>query len=223
MVQVSIAAIILGITLSFMVGPVFLLLLDIAMNKGVKKALAFDSGVIFADILFIIAILYSSSFLKGITDLAAVYFVGGAVIIAYGIYNVRTSTIKKNHLKETNELPEATDAPLSLYIVKGFFMNFLNVGVLAYWLATVVVMKASVGDDMELMKLYFIVTVSTYALVDVLKILASQKLKARLTDKVLIKIEHIVGYILIGFGLLMITRGILQHLGYTLETLLGIA
>ncbi|KAB2813878.1 LysE family translocator [Phaeocystidibacter luteus] len=223
MVEVIIAAAILGVTLSFMVGPVFLLLLEIAMNKGAKRALAFDAGVIFADVLFIIAILYSSSFLKNITNMAWVYGIGGVVIIAYGFYNVRVAKKKKHHLEEEDELPEGKTMSLGLYAVKGFFMNFLNVGVLAYWLATVVVMRASVDNDERLMKIYFIVTVATYALVDVAKIFSARKLQQRLTDAVLIKIERIVGFILIAFGALMITRGILQHLGYSLEEFLGIA
>lgn len=223
MFEVILAAIILGITLSFMVGPVFLLLLEIAMNKGAKKALAFDAGVIAADVLFIIAILYSSSFLQNITNLSWVYGIGGLVIIAFGFYNVKNAAKKKHHLEEKDKLPENKNTPVGVYIVKGFFMNFLNVGVLAYWLATVVVMRASVENDENLMKLYFIITVATYALVDVAKIFSARKLKAYLTDAVLVKIERIVGFVLVGFGVIMIARGVLQHLGYTLESLLGIA
>lgn len=222
MVEVIIAAVILGVTLSFMVGPVFLLLLEIAMNKGVKRALAFDAGVLFADILFILLILYSSSFLNQITNLAWVYGIGGLVIAGYGIYNIRVAKKKKHHLEKEDELPEAKNMSPGLYAVKGFFMNFLNVGVLAYWLATVVVMRATVNNDMDIMKLYFIVTVSTYALVDVIKIFSARRLQSHLTDAVLVKIERVVGLILVIFGVLMIARGIFQHLGYSLEELLGI-
>ncbi len=222
MVEVIIAAVILGVTLSFMVGPVFLLLLEIAMNKGVKRALAFDAGVLFADILFILLILYSSSFLNQITNLAWVYGIGGLVIAGYGIYNIRVAKKKKHHLEKEDELPEVKNMSPGLYAVKGFFMNFLNVGVLAYWLATVVVMRATVNNDMDIMKLYFIVTVSTYALVDVIKIFSARRLQSHLTDAVLVKIERVVGLILVIFGVLMIARGVFQHLGYSLEELLGI-
>lgn len=163
MVEVIIAAVILGVTLSFMVGPVFLLLLEIAMNKGAKRALAFDAGVLLADVLFILLILYSSSFLKDITNLAWVYGIGGVVIMIFGLYNIRMAKKKKHHLDEEDELPAARVMSPFLYAVKGFFMNFLNVGVLAYWLATVVVMRATVDNDSEKMKVYFIVTVATYA------------------------------------------------------------
>lgn len=221
MVEVIIAAVILGVTLSFMVGPVFLLLLEIAMNKGAKRALAFDAGVLLADVLFILLILYSSSFLKDITNLAWVYGIGGVVIMIFGLYNIRMAKKKKHHLDEEDELPAARVMSPFLYAVKGFFMNFLNVGVLAYWLATVVVMRATVDNDSEKMKVYFIVTVATYAIVDVIKIFSARRLQKYLTDPVLVKIERIVGLILVAFGLLMIVRGVLQFLGYDLEGLLG--
>lgn len=221
MIEVVIAAVILGITLSFMVGPVFLLLLEIAMNKGAKSALSFDAGVIVADVLFIIAILFSSSFLNEVTNLSWVYSIGGAVIIAYGFYNVYNARKKKHHLEEKDRLPDNKKTPPGIYFVKGFFMNFLNVGVLAYWLATVVVMRASVDNDTELMTVYFIVTVATYAAVDVGKIFSARRLQSRLNDRVLVKIERVVGFVLIIFGTLMIFRGVLQSMGYSLESLLA--
>lgn len=220
MVEVVVAAIILGVTLSFMVGPVFLLLLEIAMNKGVKKALWFDAGVISADVLFIVAILFSSSFLENVTELAWVYGIGGIVIILFGFYNVWNAKRKKHHLEEKDQLPDIKHQPWYIYLIKGFFMNFLNVGVLGYWLATVVVMRATVGNNSEKMEVYFIVTVAVYALVDIAKIFSARKLKNYLTDAVLVKIERVVGLILIVFGLIMIARGGAQAMGYDLETLL---
>lgn len=217
--EVILAALILGVTLSFMIGPVFLLLMEIAMNKGAKSALAFDAGVILADILFIIAILYSSSFMKNMTHMSWVYGIGGLVILAYGMYNIRAAKKKKLHLLEEDELPEMKTAGIGVYITKGFFMNFLNVGVLAFWLASVVVMRSSVDNDPELLKIYFVVTVAAYVLTDIVKIFSARKLQQYLTDAFLVKIEKAVGIILIAFGILMIIRGILQHLGYSLESL----
>jgi len=55
------AAIPLGFLLSFMVGPVFFVLLETSATKGFRAGLIFDIGVIFADILFLF-IAYFSSF-----------------------------------------------------------------------------------------------------------------------------------------------------------------
>ena len=46
------AAIPLGFLLSFMIGPVFFVLLETSALRGFRAALIFDLGVIIADIFF---------------------------------------------------------------------------------------------------------------------------------------------------------------------------
>ena len=55
------AAIPLGFFLAFMIGPVFFMLIRNSVTKGVQGSIAFDLGVIIADIIFI-ALAYFSSF-----------------------------------------------------------------------------------------------------------------------------------------------------------------
>jgi len=55
------AAVPLGFFLAFMIGPVFFVLLETSATRGFRAALAFDLGVILADVFFI-AIAYFSSF-----------------------------------------------------------------------------------------------------------------------------------------------------------------
>lgn len=55
------AAIPLGFLLSFMIGPVFFVLLETSAIRGFRAAIVFDFGVILADIFFL-AIAYFSSF-----------------------------------------------------------------------------------------------------------------------------------------------------------------
>ena len=55
------AAIPLGFFLAFMIGPVFFVLIETSITKGIRAAIAFDAGVIIADIIFI-SVAYFSSF-----------------------------------------------------------------------------------------------------------------------------------------------------------------
>ena len=55
------AAIPLGFFLAFMIGPVFFVLIETSVTKGFRAAVAFDLGVIIADIIFI-GVAYFSSF-----------------------------------------------------------------------------------------------------------------------------------------------------------------
>ena len=54
MLQDIAAAIIPGFILSFMIGPVFFVLLETSVVKGFKAAIVFDLGVVLADIIFIL-------------------------------------------------------------------------------------------------------------------------------------------------------------------------
>ena len=58
-----ISAIPLGFFLSFMIGPVFFVLLETSVVKGFKAAIIFDLGVVLADIIFIL-MLYLYHYLK---------------------------------------------------------------------------------------------------------------------------------------------------------------
>jgi len=49
-----ISAIPLGFFLSFMIGPVFFVLLETSVVKGFKAAIILDLGVVLADVIFIL-------------------------------------------------------------------------------------------------------------------------------------------------------------------------
>ena len=55
------AAVPLGFLLSFMIGPVFFVLLETSATKGFRAGVSLDVGVIIADIVFLV-IAYFSSF-----------------------------------------------------------------------------------------------------------------------------------------------------------------
>src|SRR5690606_802709 len=80
------AAVPLGFFLSFMIGPVFFVLLETSAIKGFRAALAFDLGVILADILFI-TLAYFSSFqlLENLSNQPGLYVFGGVILLVYGL------------------------------------------------------------------------------------------------------------------------------------------
>ena len=62
-------AVLLGFFLSFMIGPVFFMLIQTSIVKGVKAAITFNLGVILGDITFIfIAYFGSRHLLEKIKD-----------------------------------------------------------------------------------------------------------------------------------------------------------
>jgi len=138
MLQDIISGIPLGIFLSFMVGPVFFVLLETSAVKGFRAAFVFDLGVVLADIFFIaVAYLGSYRLIQSIKDKPALFIFGGIVMLVYGIISL--SKLKKQQ-KVKFELidQEIIKKNYGSLFAKGFFLNFINIGVLGFWLAVII-------------------------------------------------------------------------------------
>jgi len=87
-----------GLFLSFMVGPVFFILLETSITKGFRAAIVFDFGVVLGDIFFIaIAYLGSYRLISSLKDKPALFIFGGIIMLAYGIISfVRLKNEEKN-------------------------------------------------------------------------------------------------------------------------------
>ena len=196
-----------GIFLSFMIGPVFFILLETSIIKGFRAALAFDLGVVLGDIFFIgVAYLGSYRLIASLKDKPALFIFGGIVMVAYGII----SFIKLK--KQAKIQYEAIDDEIikknygSLF-AKGFFLNIINIGVLGFWLAIII----SVGPKLDMqtprMLTFFTSVILTYLLVDCLKIVLAKQLKSKLTPPNILKIKKGISIVLIVFGLALMVQG----------------
>ncbi len=200
------AAIPLGILLSFMMGPVFFVLLETSITKGFRAALAFDLGAILADAVFL-AIAYFSSFqlLQNLSNQPGLYVFGGVILVIYGLailFNKANS--KKGIVLEKNMKTNY----LALFI-KGFLLNFINVGVLIFWLGIIIVVGPSLNNDPNRMITFFSTVLLTYLITDIFKILLAKQLKNRLTPVRIALIKRILGIVLIVCGVVLIIKGFL--------------
>jgi threonine/homoserine/homoserine lactone efflux protein len=196
-----------GIFLSFMIGPVFFILLETSIIKGFRAALVFDIGVVLGDIVFIlIAYLGSYRLIKSLEDNSGLFMLGGIVMLAYGVisYIGLHKEKKIDTRKIDNEIIKKDY--LGLFI-KGFFLNIINIGVLGFWLAVII----SVGPKLEMensrMLTFFITVIVTYLLVDCVKIVLAKQLKTKMTPTNILKIKKIISIVLMVFGVALITQG----------------
>ena len=212
------AAIPLGFFLAFMIGPVFFMLIETSITKGVRAAIAFDVGVIIADVIFI-AIAYLSSFqlLENLSNLPGLYVFGGTILSVYGLIIL----IKKPNEKEIeNEINNTTKANYLQLFVKGFLLNFINIGVLVFWLGIVVVTGPSLENDINRFVVFFSALMITYFLTDLIKIILAKQLKKKLTPKIIIKTKKSLGVLLVVCGLILITKGFLPKDSLSPQTII---
>lgn len=201
------AAIPLGFFLSFMIGPVFFVLLETSATKGFRAAFVFDLGVILADVLFI-GIAYFSSFqlLENLSNQPGLYVFGGMILAVYGII-VFVKGPKRDPAKADEIIKYKTDY-LMLFI-KGFLLNFINIGVLVFWLGVIIIVGPGLNNDPNRFMMFFGSMIGAYLITDVFKILLAKQLKRRLTPEVIIRIKKLLGLILIICGVVLIVKGFL--------------
>lgn len=202
------SAIPLGFFLSFMIGPVFFVLLETSVVKGFRAALVFDMGVVLADIVFITIAFFSSyRLIQSIKDDPALFIFGGIVMLTYGIISFvnNQKEAKKAKIDEIDPKELAKTNYLTLFI-KGFFLNFINIGVLGFWLAILI----TIGPQLELktsrMLTFFITLIIVYFVTDIFKILLAKQLRSKLTQKNILLIKKIISVVLIICGLVLLSQ-----------------
>ncbi len=198
--------------MAFMIGPVFFMLLQTSILKGAKAAIIFDLGVILGDITFILISYFGSrSLLEKIKDDPRLFFIGGLVMIVYGLITYIDKENKKESL-ETSDIIDvsASNNYLKLF-VKGFFLNFINIGVLAFWLGTVLVVGPTLNMNEKSIFIYFSVIILGYFVTDLGKIFLAKQLKDKLTNNVVFRIKRVMGIILIIFGVFLMLKGFIPN------------
>lgn len=197
MIELILSAVGLGIMLSLVfIGPIFFLLIETSFSRGPRHAMALDFGVIVADILCIAAAFYASSDLIHLIDEhPGFYRITAFIICIYAIYMIVSKT--KMHLPGEAKLINQN------YIktfFNGFFFNILNIGVVLFWLVTVISVR-NAYPDLDQFLLYMALVVGTYLAIDFLKISLAKQFHYKLTEKLSNQIRKGVGYILVAFSI----------------------
>ncbi|MFD2942271.1 LysE family translocator [Flavobacterium notoginsengisoli] len=196
-----------GLFLSFMVGPVFFILLETSITKGFRAAIVFDFGVVLGDIFFIaIAYLGSYRLISSLKDKPALFIFGGIIMLAYGIISfVRLKKEAKINDEEIDR--DIIKRNYGSLFIKGFLLNVINIGVLGFWLAVII----SVGPKLEMqnsrMFTFFTAVIITYLLVDCLKIVLAKQLKSKMTPTNILKIKKGISIVLMVFGVALMVQG----------------
>ncbi|WP_264552876.1 LysE family translocator [Flavobacterium sp. N2038] len=196
-----------GLVLSFMVGPVFFVLLETSITKGFRSAIVFDFGVVLGDIFFIaIAYLGSYRLISSLKDKPALFIFGGIIMLSYGII----SFVKLKKEEKINDEEIDRDILKRNYgslFVKGFLLNVINIGVLGFWLAVII----SVGPKLQMqtprMMTFFTAVIITYLLVDCVKIVLAKQLKTKMTPTNILKIKKGISVVLMVFGFVLMIQG----------------
>ena len=194
-----------GFFTAFIMGPVFWVLLETSITKGLKAAVAFDLGVMFADVCFI-GVCYLGSFqlLEEDQNKQGLFVLGGTILLLYGLF----SWINRN--KKSKDQPEIHESKENYFglAAKGFAINILNVGVFIFWGGVTIVSSPASGKSFTSFVLFFSIVLLSYFITDLLKISVANRFKSLLTGKGIVIVNSVVSLILIVSGLVLILKGV---------------
>ena len=198
-------AVFIGVFLAFMIGPVFFMLIQTSILKGFRAAFAFDLGVILGDVVFLLIAFFGSRiFIERIKDNPYLFMGGGVVMIVYGLVTFLKKR-EKPVIQDEKLVVKVSSNYLQLFI-NGFLLNFLNIGVLGFWLGMIVVYSARFGMNEHKIFVFFSLVVLSYLVTDVGKILLAKRLRSKMTPSRTYKMKRIMGIILMLFGLVLFAK-----------------
>lgn len=206
--QFYLEAIGIGFLLSVLPGPIFFLLLETSITKGVRAAISFDLGVILSDLIYIF---FASIFFWELShfDIAGNKLIfraiSGVIFIGYGLYNY----FKKVEISRQDKgiKMEIHAKQYVLLGLKGFVLNFANPFVVFYWLS-VMTLGQAISSDPHSNSVYFFlsIVVGTFMGVDLVKILLAKGLRSLVTDSFLKGLNKLIGLVFTVIGILLILQ-----------------
>ncbi|MGM5631674.1 LysE family transporter [Apibacter raozihei] len=206
MISLITSAVLVGVLLSLiLIGPVFFLLIETSLTKGVKPAIALEAGIISADILCIIIAHQGSKGLKNYIEAhPSIFMIAGFVIFVYGLYSI----MSRGNLHLRGGVNIATTNYVKTFM-NGFLLNLVNIGVIMFWITAIMIIATQYPRHSDFY-IYIIILLITMITVDMLKIFLASKFQNKLTDQLVYKIKKIVGIALIVFGVVLFSQSIFK-------------
>lgn len=193
-----------GLISSFLTGPVFFAMIKTSIERGFKAGFSLASGVIVSDLILIAVVLFGSQFFKYQQEFDKyVGFVGGVFIVSVGIYYL-LSNVKINYAEGN-----AVKVSKRGYVLKGFLMCILTPSTLMFWVVVSSIISVKLSSLPEKI-LCFLIALVVQLAVDALKTFYASKLRYRIKESTLKRLNKVAGVIIIGFAIWLIVKTYFQ-------------
>lgn len=204
MFALLVQGIIMGITLSLMIGPNFFQLIQISIDSSYRHALVYAYGVWLSDLLLIlVAVLgvsYISIFLQNRTIVLCEGYGVAALLIIFGI----NSFFAKKIIQDTTE--NITHKTNVMLFSKGFMVNTFNPFNIIFWITLSSHFDYTQSDSIIKVIFYFSTVFLVVVLMDVGKAKLASRIRKSLTATNLLWVNKIIGVLLVASGLILVFR-----------------
>lgn len=199
MLELIITGIGLGIVLSFLTGPVFFALIKTSIEKGFHAGIALASGVLISDTVYVIITLFGTSLLSFETEYRLpIGIIGSAILLGIGSYYL----FKKVRINYDCVPSSKKNAG---YFLKGFFMCIFNPFILLYWISVTSGIYSLNGTltSQQIIPFFGSILITLFGM-DVLKAYFAHKLRYKIKEKSIQRLNNIAGVLIIIFALKLI-------------------
>ncbi len=200
MLYAFLKGIVLGFTLAISVGPVIFAILKQSLINGRKGGYSFVAGIAVSDIILVLlANLASDTFHKLMGFKNEIGTAGSILLICIGIYFLFFKKVSKDF---------NPDVPIELnrghyfkIFLSGFFVNILNPILLLFWFTWA---TAFVNNTVAERVVLFSTCLLFVLVTDLLKVVLANRIREKLTAKIMLYVNRLSGVIFLGFGLVLL-------------------
>lgn len=217
MIEAFLKGVAISLLLVFSVGPVIFTIIKQSVNHGRAGGFAFVFGVWLSDIIWIILSMGFGEVVKTLLHFKIPIGIGGCIfLLGMGIYYAFLKKVTPRRLQEPvliagDELTPTGKTKTNYFAIfsSGFIVNTLNPGVISFW----VIMAASLSTvySFNHQVVIFATCLGVNVLADTAKVLGAGFIGHKLSDKNILLINRISGWLYLIFGI-----SILSGIIYTL-------
>jgi threonine/homoserine/homoserine lactone efflux protein len=195
---------ILGLGLAISLGPIFITLTQVSIDRGIKGGLTVGAGIWISDIIFITFFYNFINIIRDTIESPAFLFwmgLSGAIVLcAFGVFML----VKQPVLNYSQE--KLTVKNYIGLFTKGFMVNSINPFTFVYWMGVTSTYMIGQQISESSMITLLLTILAVIILSDSIKVLLAHFLRSRLTVASANVIFNISGAILICFGLYMFVQ-----------------
>ncbi len=196
MIEAIISGIGVGLVLTFITGPVFFALIKTSIEKGFHAGAALAFGVVCSDVVFVGAIIFGSQFFE-VPEKAKVWLgvIGSIILLIIGTHYLT----KKAEIDYDSHTPAKVNR--AGYFFKGFLMCIFNPTLLFHWITVIGTASTAYHEGVHNRQLkiavMFITVLSVQFGMDILKAFYANKLRDKISVKLVHKLNYVAGAALI--------------------------
>jgi threonine/homoserine/homoserine lactone efflux protein len=221
-----IKGVLLGLTLSFMVGPLLFAIVQAGIERGFRAGFSLAAGIWVSDLIYIFVIYHSVGMIEALIARPHFKFwtglAGGLVLIAFGLGALfsKSTPVPETEQETTADRvldrldgiePEGVDHNWKRwgyfgYWLRGFLLNTINPFTIFFWLGLSSAVIIPHGWTAKEALWFFTGMLSTLIATDTLKAYAAKRVRRFLTPGHVMWVQRGIGITLIIFGIAMFIR-----------------